>query len=160
MKKKIITMMAVVLILVATMVTLTACGEPSGNSNSNDSKIQLTVSNCDQYLNVNTTCRGTVAASLRGFYEYVMSVATVSSTSPLIRFYSCKITVNISVDIYYETIRLKTVTNQLTVNLDFGGTGSASKTDSCEAVYDTVLFDKANNFIIVNSSIFPYQLIS
>ena len=154
-RKKLIGLTTVLVLLICVVTaTLTACTD-SGKNNSNDSRIQLTTSNYDQYLDVNTTCRGTVAASLRGFYECVMSAATVSSTSPLIRFYGCKITVNISVAIYYETIHLKTVTNRLTVNLDFGGTGNASKTDSCEATHgsDNFLITSANRFVITDSSI-------
>ncbi|MBD5092582.1 MAG: hypothetical protein HDT36_04290 [Clostridiales bacterium] len=164
MKKTVITIIAVVLILVATMATLTACGESSGgysntpnygNDNSNNygngssnnngggastvkPKTYLTLLNYDQYLDISAECEGTgdrnnILSGSTWLYEKVRSRVDVSSTSTLVKFYECKVEVEVKVLCKYKYVdpQIKIITNVISCNLDSNGNGFGSIIDLC-----------------------------
>ena len=138
MKKTFITIIAVVLIIAATMITLTACTDntATGGSSSSDSRIQLTKSNADNYLNVRANCSGTGFSfwdsSFKTYwYAGVVTGVSLSSASSMIKFYDCELEVRVDVQFNCNAHQgINTVTNTFKIKLDFGGSGSASATDS------------------------------
>lgn len=166
MKKTFITIISVVLIIVATMITLTACTDSSGgysntpnygndssnnlgnnSSNNNNNgggssvvkpKTYLTLLNYDQYLEITAECEGTgdrnnILTGSTWLYEKVRSRVDVASTSSLVKFYECKLEVEVKVLCKYKYVdpQIKIITNVISCNLDSNGNGFGSIIDLC-----------------------------
>ena len=145
--KRIISLLMSVILALSSMFTLASCN-PQGNSKENaeeDSKIYLTLSNYEQYLNVSAKMygkNGEWSSSAKDYYyEYVTTSVEISSTSPLVKFYNCSISVRV-VGNYRRGLEYTnySVDNTLVISLSLGGTGSNYR--------DTfVMFSNANNIV-------------
>lgn len=131
--KKVICVWLVVSILFS--ILFTGCG-----SKPNESKIELTLDNYEQYLNVSSRCYGEYGEwnSIDKHYTYqvVVSSADVTPTSPLLKFYDCTIEIEVFGMYQYDPDWLhhyvEYTDHTITIPLSIGGSGSGtdSKRDS------------------------------
>ena len=126
MKNKVCLLLTVMLIL-SSILAFAACGDDEPDSN----KIALTLNNYEQYISISARYYGEEARWSSMFsrynYGYVVSSATISSTSSFVKFYDCIIEVRIVGEYYYTHSDKLTTKEVLKISLSLGGTGSEKK---------------------------------
>ncbi len=130
MMKKTISLLLAAFLMFASIFSLFSCGSEGGSEGDSEDKIYLTLENYEQYLDVSAKYYGEdgVWNSLGKDYYYnkIISSASVSSTSPLVKFYNCSITIKITGQYEYGRDTRNT-TAELEMSLSLGGTGSAKE---------------------------------
>jgi len=151
--KKTLSLLLAMLLVLSSMLALASCGSGS-DSNDEDNKIYLTLENYEQYLDVSAKYYGEdgVWNSLGKDYYYnkIISSASVSSTSPLVKFYNCSITIKITGQYEYGS-DTKNTTAELKISLSLGGTGSA-KEDTVTRYSNTLHDIKGIGYEVVSVS--------
>ena len=128
--KKIFSLLLAMLLVLSSMLTLASCGSVDDS----DDRINLTLDNYEQYLNVSASYYGEGAtwSSLQRKYVYpqIVNSVSVASTSSFVKFYDCVIEVEIvgQYSYTYSKDYDKTTSETITITLSLGGTGSNSKT--------------------------------
>ena len=136
MKKIISLLLALVLTLSLTLI-FTSC-DTSGEDNS---KINLTLDNFEQYLTVSAKMHGTDGwwnSSWSEYrYEYITTSVEIASVSPLIKFYNCSVTIRVEGTWQYKAESdIRNHSEVFEIPLNIGGSGSASNDwkyfDNCD----------------------------
>ena len=121
------------LLCVLLIISMLFCVLFSGcDSKSNESKIELTLDNYEQYLTVSSKCYGELgewnSIDDHFTYQYVVSEAEVAATSPLLKFYDCKIEIEVFGMYQYDPDWLhhyvEYTDHTITISLSIGGSGS------------------------------------
>ncbi len=119
---------------VLTFVSCASNGDSNDKIGSRDDRIELTLENYEQYIDVSARYygEGGTWSSLFSRYDYksVVSSATVTSTSTFVKFYNCSIKVRIVGEYYYTASSKKTTDETIEVSLSIGGSGRASKVEN------------------------------
>lgn len=135
--KKIISLLLATILLLSSLFALASCG-----GTEKESRINLTLSNYEVYLNVSAKLYGKNPHwnSLAGeyFYDYVTTSVEISPTTPLLKFYDCRISVRIVGSYYSGNSDMKNVNETLEVSLSLAGNGSNYKDQR-------ITFSNANN---------------
>ena len=145
--KKIVSLLLAVILVLSSMLAFTSCSsEGKSKEDKEDSKIYLTLSNYEEYLKVGARMYGKNgnwnSLAKDYYYQYVTTSVEISSTSPLVKFYNCSISVRV-VGNYYSGAASNgnySVDETLKIQLSLGGTGSNYKDKY-------VTYSNANNIV-------------
>ena len=142
--KKLVSLLLVTVSIISFSFSFYSCSSTE-NKKQENAKIYLTLYNYEQYLDVSARMYGKNgnwnSLAKDYYYQYVTTLVEISSTSPLVKFYNCSISVRV-VGNYYSggSYTNYSVDKTLEIPLSLGGTGS-------KYIDTYVTFSNANNIV-------------